>query len=176
MSTELPRNHGLADKRSAETSVAWIETGLAIGAIGIGIAVYLLDRGGAVAFVPRPWAASLPVRTVFGASAGSLPSFAHVFAFVLLSTALLQPRSVAAIAGICVSWMLLEMGFELCQLESIGSYIASQAGQLGADTRLSRIVVAYFASGTFSFGDLVSIALGGTGAGLVAYTIRQREG
>jgi hypothetical protein len=151
-----------------------VEVGLAGAAIALGVAVYLLDRGGAVAFVPRQWATVVPVRHVFGALGGSLPTFVHTFAFALLFTALLRPRASVAVAAICASWALVEAVFEIGQFRGAAVLLRSWAGA-ASDVAPVRAMLGYFASGTFSPSDLLSIALGGGLAYLVASRLRSGE-
>jgi hypothetical protein len=151
-----------------------IEVALASSAVAVGISVYLLDRGGAVAFVPSAWAAALPVRHVFGSLSGSLPTFLHTFAFALFFVALLRPRAVAAVAILCGSWTLLEAVFEIGQLPRVGASLASWAGA-ARDLEPVRDVLGYFTSGTFASADLASIVIGGTLAFVVAAVLRPGE-
>ena len=168
-SASRARKHSVARRlRKRCTSV---EIGLASAAIVLGVAVYLLDRGGAVAFVPRSWGAVLPARHVFGALGGSLPTFAHTFGFALFFTALLRPSRPIAVAAICGSWTLVEAVFEIGQLPRAALALQSWLGAAHASAPM-RAVLDYFASGTFSAADLVSIALGGGLAYLVASRLR----
>ncbi len=68
-----------------------------------GAAVCLLDRPVAQSVIPS--ALSLFARTpsVFGHLGASLPSFAHVFAFALLTAALLSGAKRSALTA-CLAW------------------------------------------------------------------------
>lgn len=151
-----------------------IEVGLASSALAVGVSVYLLDRGGAVAFVPSAWAAALPVRHVFGPLSGSLPTFLHTFAFALFLVALLRPRAVATVAVLCGSWTLLEAVFEIGQLPGVDASLSSWVGT-ARDLEPVRDVLGYFASGTFASADLASIVVGGALAFVVAVVLRPGE-
>lgn len=138
---------------------------LAIAALCLGASVYLLDRGGNADFVPAWLAQALTERRVFGALAGSLPSFTHVFAFSLLTAAVLGRGRVAA-AVACGAWVLVDASFELAQLDSVSAAVsawlpnrAGAAGWLFGETRR------FLTLGTFDVSDLCSVALGG----LLAY-------
>ncbi len=77
--------------------------GLGLTALMGGAAVYLLDRPAEQSVIPS--ALSLFARTppVFGHLGASPPSFAHVFAFALLTAALLSGAKRSALTA-CLAW------------------------------------------------------------------------
>lgn len=95
---------------------------------------------------------------VFGGLAGNLPSFAHAFAFALLTALALAPWPRLARLG-CVVCVLIDTVFELAQWRPIGSALAP----LGS----------YFASGTFDVFDLAAIAAGGAAAYVVVAALER---
>jgi hypothetical protein len=125
----------------------------------LGTLVYVLDRSPAQ--VPVLSALSLfgQLPPIFGAIGHSLPTFAHVFAFSVLSAVVLgNSRSVALWA--CLGWSGIDAAFEAGQhplvWERVGALIPSGFSQLVVLAPIK----SYFALGTFDARDLLSIALG----------------
>lgn len=133
----------------------------------LGTAVYLFDRPrGYLHLLPSTWGGISTAAPVFGAWGGVIPSFAHAFAFTLL-TALLLPRAPAAIVVACTGWTAVGAAFELCQHPAVaGPLVAALRGPLagvpGADA-----LAAYFWRGTFDPFDLVATVTGALGAAIV---------
>ena len=136
---------------------------LALASLCVGAAVYLFDRSGGALFVPGALAAMLPARSLFGGFSGSLPTFAHVFAFALLTAAVLGLRPKRAMP-VCLAWAMVEALFEFGQLDAAQRAL----GAVVADWRVSGWLLdrtlEYFARGTFDIADLFSIALGAAAA------------
>ena len=140
-----------------------IELGLATAALAVGVAVYLLDRGGRVEFVPIALTHSLVTHRVFGGLAGSLPSFVHVFAFALLTAAVLKPWPRFASLS-CLAWVLIDVLFELGQLHTVAAVLAAHLPGPGGHPWLLAQLRSYFVSGTFDTLDLAAAVAGGMAA------------
>ena len=108
---------------------------LALLSLVIGVAVYLLDRGGAAYFVPAELGSTLPVRSAFGVLSGSLPAFVHVLAFSLLTAAALGTTCFAP-SRICAAWWTVDTVFELGQTDAFGLYVLDRipTGQTSASS------------------------------------------
>lgn len=138
---------------------------IAAAALGMGILVYLFARPPIELlpfswhFRPGPWSGSLT---------GVLPEFLHVFAFILLTAAVVRrpPRPVS----ICAFWLGTETLFEVGQHPLLAPYMAETLptwlGQLPILSRTAN----YFLQGTFDPWDFVAIALGT----LAAYAVIKR--
>ena len=146
---------------------------LALLGLGTGVAVYLLDRGGAAYFVPGEIGAALPIRSVFGSLSGSLPAFAHVFAFALFTAALLGPGRVDG-SRICLAWWGADSIFELGQANAVDAFILDLVPVALADVWPVAYVTSYFRQGTFDLQDLLAIALGAAAAFLVVSAMQSQ--
>lgn len=144
----------------------WIAVLLAAGALGIGVAVYLLDRGGNVYFVTRGFAWTSDQQAVFGRFAGSLPSFAHTFAFALLTAAAVQLSRQGTVMA-CASWALINGLFEIAQRDATAKLLSRVIGDRLEGVWLLDQSAKFFAQGTFDVVDLFAIGVGSVVAYLV---------
>lgn len=110
-------------------------------ALALGVAVYTTGRAG------------------FGPLGGWLPTWAHTFAFSLLTAAVLPPRSAARYGG-CAVWCTLNLAFEIGQHPQLGGPLAQtlQAG-FGNGAPVRRLA-AYFVHGSFDRMDLLAALAG----------------
>lgn len=133
-------------------------TAIAVAALAVGVAVYVLDRPpGSAYLLPRSATLFPGAPSWFGSAGAWLPAFLHVFAFSLLTAALLRAsRSNAACA--CVAWWAIDSLFELGQHPAVSPH-------LGA---------AYFVRGSFDPADLLATALGALCAYATLILIRRR--
>ena len=114
---------------------------LAAMLLTVGLLVYLFDRpADQIYFIPDGWEFADDTRLIFGSIGAHLPTFIHVLAFILISSALLAPwclRIVDIVSGRFQGVPFLE--------------------------NTSR----YFLAGMFDFLDLVSSAVGSVTACLM---------
>lgn len=134
--------------------------------LGIGIAVYLFDRGGNAYFVPDGLGSVLPLRSVFGSLSGSLPAFVHVFAFAVLTAAILGPSRVGA-GRICVAWFGVDTSFELAQSATAHALLSNLLPDVPVSIWLLRQGAGYFQHGTFDLIDIYATFAGACIAFLV---------
>lgn len=137
-----------------------------IGAVAIstGVLVYLLDRSPAsVYFLPA--LSNISHTAWFGPLGGVLPDFLHVFAFILLTAAVVPgpPR----IVSICLFWLGIEALFEIGQHPALAPAIAAALPTWLEHFPILDRTAGYFLHGTFDWGDIVAIALGA----LTAYAV-----
>lgn len=119
-------------------------TAIAVAALAAGVAVYVLDRPpGSAYLLPRSATLFSGAPSWFGSADAWLPAFLHVFAFSMLTAALLSASRVAA-AGACVAWWAIDSLFELGQHPAVSPH-------LGAG---------YFVRGSFDPAGLLATALG----------------
>jgi len=97
----------------SQTNKAQIVIGLAV--LLLGTMVYFLDRPGEqTIFVPGDLSLFPLTPSVFGVIGHSLPTFTPIFAFCLLTAAVLSHAKRTAI-GVCLGWFLVEVALELGQ-------------------------------------------------------------
>ncbi len=88
-------------RKSNQTRIA-----IGLGVLLLGTLVYLVDRPSEQGYLFH-LSLSQFTPTLFGVLGDSLPTFAHVFAFSLLTVALLTPaRRVCAV--VCLGWFLVD--------------------------------------------------------------------
>ena len=150
----------------SETTTNWSQVAVAVFILVLGTLVYVLDRpADSVPFFSGINMAHV-FPEVFGRIGESLPTFTHVFAFSLLSAAWFGGSRRIGLAA-CLVWFAVDAAFEIAQqawiAQQLGEFIPTWFDSLPILNRAN----AYFISGTFDTGDLISIALGATAAYLV---------
>ncbi len=140
--------------------------GLGLTALMGGTAVYLLDRPAEQSVIPSALSLFAQTPPVFGHLGASLPSFAHAFAFALLTAALLGGAKRSALTA-CLAWGLLETVFELGQHPGLATWLVGALPPVGTPNAFVDYTRAYFQHGTFDPGDLLAIAAGALAAYLV---------
>ncbi len=152
----------------SQTNKAQIVIGLT--ALLLGTMVYFLDRPWEqTIFVPGDLSLFPLTPSVFGVIGHSLPTFAHVFAFSLLTMALVGGAKRAAIT-VCLGWFLVEAAFELGQHPALALALATAMPPWFAGLPILNNSASYFLHGTFDPLDILAIALGA----LAAYFVIQR--
>jgi len=136
----------------------------ALVALSVGAAVYLFDRQADHVYLMASWMAlGEHSRSTFGALGNYLPTFSHVYVFILLTSALAASTLRSALF-ICFFWLVIDIAFELGQLavvaRQISAFIPAWFGTIPVLDNTSR----YFLSGTFDVLDIVSIAAGAVAA------------
>jgi hypothetical protein len=137
-------------------------------ALALGLLVYVLDRPSDTAAL-WPWSGFRPGAPLFGAAGGSLPSFAHAFAFALL-TAATAPRSLAPPYWSCMLWWAIDTGFEAAQAPTWKPILVDGTQRWLGDGWLPSLFTRYVERGTFDWIDLAA-ATAGTLAAAVALAI-----
>ncbi len=148
----------------SKTNKAQIVIGLA--ALLLGTMVYVVDRPGDQCFVPSAISLFPFTPAVFGVVGHSLPTFVHVLAFCLFTTALLAGGKKTAIA-VCLSWFLVEVALELGQHPALAPSLSRLIPPWFAHLPILNKTDSYFLHGTFDPLDMLAIALGALAAYLV---------
>ena len=131
----------------------------------VGMLPYATDRVAGQALL-WPAAFTLESRNLFGAVGEWLPSFAHPFAFSLLTVAVLAPNT-APRYGVCASWAAIDVAFELGQHRDIAGHLAGfLLNDIGA-MPLTRPLARYFVHGTFDPLDMAAAVMGSIAAAAV---------
>lgn len=129
----------------------WLAVAVASLVFGLGGVVYFWDRAaGTTLLLPVTFGHRVGEAMVFGALGGALPSFAHAFAFSLLTAVLLGHNRRARWLG-CGGWWLVDVLFELGQHAALKERLA---------TLLPGVIGNYLARGTFDLFDLLAMTLG----------------
>ena len=146
----------------------------AIGALCIGVLVYVLDRHTEFVYFLSGWPSfnSVPVG-FFGNIGDYLPTFVHVYAFILLTVVVAVP-AISKLVPVCLAWFAIDSLFELAQLNPIAQWIGSHTPMGFSGIPFLDNTADYFLSGTFDMLDLLSIATGALAAYLTIVIITRR--
>jgi len=136
-------------------------------ALLVGMLPYLTDRVAGRALL-WPSAFTLETGMLFGAVGQWLPSFAHAFAFSLLTVAVLAPRATPRY-GVCALWAVINVVFELGQHRDIAKHLTGfLLNDIGAGP-LTRPLARYFVHGTFDPLDVLAAVMGAIAAAAVLH-------
>ena len=145
-----------------------------MGTLCVGILLYTFDRQHEyVYFLPNWLALSNPSAGHFSTIGDYLPTFLHVYAFILL-TAIITAPSYTQIIPICLAWLTLDSLFEIAQLSPIAQWIATHTPQWFSGIPFLENTANYFLLGTFDARDLLSIVAGSIAAYLTVQKLRER--
>lgn len=143
----------------------------------LGTLVYVVDRPPVQTYFVYKSFVNISLHNtlpnLFGFIGNSLPSFVHVFSFILITAGLLHCQKRGYLI-ICACWFLTNIIFEL------GQKFKALSSAMVPDW-FSRILFLensknYFLSGTFDFNDLTAIVFGTIIAYFVlSITIKRRE-
>ena len=135
----------------------------------MGVLLYALDRQHDHVYFLSAWTpANHPASRVFGPLGNYLPTFIHVYAFILLTVVVAAP-AMNKIIPICLAWFTLESLFELGQIDSSARWIAQHIPAWFSGIPFLENTSNYFLFGKFDVLDLLSIAAGTSAA---YFTIR----
>jgi len=130
-------------------------------ALFIGILVYLVDRPPDQTYFVDKSFVNISLYHIlpdlYGIIGNSLPSFTHIFSFILITAGLIASKKREFII-ICLFWFLIDSVFELGQKFST-MFIKSIPGWFTSIPFLEN-TEDYFIRGTFSFGDMAAITIG----------------
>lgn len=162
-----------AGKGASRASMA--QAVLAVMALCVGFGVYWFDRQPHSIYVLSTWTVEgNGAAALFGSVGNYLPTFVHVYAFILLTAAVISPAPRQGV-GICVLWAVIDSAFELAQIDVIAQAIAAHVPAWFKGVPFLENTAAYFLRGTFDILDLVSIAAGALAAYLtITITIRRK--
>ena len=108
---------------------------------------------------------------MFGSIGDYLPTFVHVYTFILLTVIVAIPTGIKLIP-VCLAWFSLDSLFEVAQLKSIAQWIGSHTPPWFEGVPFLKNTADYFLMGTFDVFDLISIAAGTVAAYLtVSFTL-----
>lgn len=143
---------------------------IAAVALAMGVSVYLFARP-PLDLLPFSW--NLFTGAGLRPLSGVLPEFLHVFAFILLTAAVV--RGPPRVIPICVFWVGIETFFELGQHPSLAPYITAAVPQWFEQLPVLDRTASYFLHGTFDPWDVVTTVLGTLAAYFMLTWIAQRN-
>ena len=133
---------------------------IAVGALCVGVLVYVFDRQPEhIYFLPDWLSLHYQPGSIFGILGYYLPTFIHVYVFILLTVVVAVP-SVAKLIPVCLAWFTFDSLFEIAQLNPIAQWIGSHTPEWFSGVPFLENTADYFLMGSFHAYDLVSIALG----------------
>lgn len=144
-----------------------IQIALAVVALLIGVFVYLLDRRPEnVYFIPLWLANAVKGDPFLGVLGNYLPTFVHVYAFTLLTMAIVFPPEQYRryLLPVCMFWFTADSLFEIAQLDAIGRFIATHTPAWFDGIPFLENTANYFLASTFDVVDLISIGIGALAA------------
>jgi len=147
---------------------------IAISALFVGALVYVYDRQPEFVYFLPAWL-SFENQTVsfFGKIGNYLPTFIHVYAFILLTVVVTVPTATKLIP-VCLAWFSLDSLFEFAQLNPIAQWIGNHIPIWFDGIPFVENTKNYFLMGTFDVFDLISIIVGTLAAYLTAALITRR--
>jgi len=132
----------------------------ALSALMLGLCIYLIDRQPETAYlVSNGLFINGTERPVFGVMGNYLPSFLHVYTFILLS-AVVFAQTHRQVLIICISWLIIEIIFELAQINVIAQSVAVHIPYWFSGIPILNNSADYFLMGTFDTLDIFSIITG----------------
>ena len=147
---------------------------IAIGALGVGVLVYVLDRQAeTVYFLPDWLSLHTQAGGIFGSIGDYLPTFIHVYAFILLTVVVAVP-AITKLIPVCLAWLTIDTLFEVAQLNPIAHWIANHIPTWFDGIPFLENTANYFLMGTFHVYDLASIAMGTLAAYLTVVFLTSR--
>jgi hypothetical protein len=146
----------------------------ALIALSAGVAVYLFDRHPDDVYLMASWMTlGDQSKSAFGAVGDHLPTFTHVYVFILLTAAVAAKSSRSALT-ICVVWLVIDVAFELAQLTVVARKLSVVLPAWFSGIPILENTSRYFMFGTFDVLDILSIAVGAVAAYLtVAFSLRR---
>ena len=144
----------------------------------VGVLVYTIDRQPAHVYFMSEWMSLGEGQgSVFGVIGQHLPTFVHVYTFILLTMALVVPvaRYRQYLLSVCLGWFAVDSLFEIAQMDIIGKRIAGWVPDWFAGVPFLENTESYFIHGTFDILDLLSIGLGAFAAFVTMQVIIRRS-
>ena len=147
---------------------------ISISALCVGVLVYMLDRQpDSIYFLPDWLSLHDQSGAIFGSLGYYLPTFIHVYAFILLTVVVAMP-SIAKLIPICLAWFTLDSLFEIAQLNPVAQWIGNHSPPWFSGIPFLENTANYFLMGSFHAYDMLSIAMGTLAAYLTVILIAKR--
>jgi hypothetical protein len=141
--------------------INWVQILIGVIALFVGVLVYLIDRPPDTAYFLAGWARDISLHdtfpNMFGPVGKSLPAFAHVFSFILITAGILGSHR-RGYLYICLFWLFIDGAFELGQKYS-SLPLKVIPGWFEGIPVLEN-TANFFRSGTYDSIDLIAIVTG----------------
>ena len=143
----------------------------------LGILVYVFDRDPHhIYFLNAVLSKSLSTTPVFGTIGLSLPSFVHVYVFILFTTVLLPPTYKSCLGASCF-WLMTDGLFEIAQHPSVAHFAVKVVPAWFFTIPILKNTRAYFLQSTFDPLDLAAIVIGTLAAVItIIFTLKINAG
>ena len=143
-------------------------------ALSVGVLIYAFDRQPEfIYFLPGWLSLNSQPGGLFGSIGYYLPTFLHVYAFILL-TAVVAIPSITKLIPVCLAWFTLDTLFEVAQIDAIAKWIALHTPGWFTGIPFLENTSNYFLFGTFDVVDLLSIAAGTIAAYITVSVLTRR--
>jgi len=147
---------------------------LGIGALIVGVLVYVFDRQPEfIYFLPDWLSLNGQFGSHFGILGNYLPTFLHVYAFILLTVVVAVP-TITKLFPVCLAWFCLDSLFEIAQIAPIANWVTTHTPAWFTGIPFLENTANYFLMGTFDVSDLLSIAAGTIAAYLTVSLLTRR--
>jgi len=142
-------------------TVHWCQILIGTAGLLIGILVYLVDRPPDQTYFIYKSSIDISLYNtlpnIFGTIGNNLPTFIHVFSFILITAGLISCQKRGYLV-ICISWFVVDIAFELGQKYQL--FAINIIPDLFAGIPIIENTENYFLKGTFDHLDLISISIG----------------
>jgi hypothetical protein len=147
---------------------------LGICALGVGVLVYVFDRQPEfIYFLPNWLSFNNQPGGLFGIIGNYLPTFLHVYAFILLTVVVAVP-SITKLLPVCLAWFTFDALFEFAQIDTIAQWLAAHTPAWFIGIPFLENTSNYFLLGTFDMIDLLSITAGTIAAYITVSVLTRR--
>lgn len=147
---------------------------IAFGALCVGVLIYVFDRQPEFTYFLPVWLSlHEQAGSIFGSLGNYLPTFIHVYVFILLTVVIALP-SISKLIPVCLAWLTLDSLFEIAQINPIAQWIGSNTPAWFSGVPFLENTASYFLMGSFHVFDLLSIAIGTLAAYLTVTLLARR--
>jgi len=142
-----------------------------LAALWIGILVYFFDRPPErIYFIPEGFSLSKHLPPIFGPLGDYLPTFLHVYAVILFSTAILG-QGMFLTPVICLGWLGVDGLFEVGQHPLVANMLLGYIPDWFQRLPILENTSLFFLNGTFDVLDTASIVAGVCAAYLTIFFV-----
>ena len=154
----------------------FIEAGAAMLALIAGVMVYMLTRPeNSVLFLSWLPLHIHPVLSTLGDYTGSLPSFFHIYGFIIL-TYLFTRRTLWSLRFVTIFWLTIELLFESLQKLDSGDIMSQSTESAPSPGFFSNYLSGYFINGTYDSRDIAALLAGAFLAYITVLIMEKKTG
>ena len=135
--------------------------GIGAAVLLVGVAFYLVARSpDQVYFLPDDLSLTQTWGRHLGVWTGSLPSFVHGLALVLITSSVVGCRRFRCVLAVSIGWLAVDLFLEFAQHPMLGAWLAAHTPEWFSFFPVLENTKPYFMSGTFDHLDLAATLLG----------------